>query len=597
MLLTALLGERPTRYLFFTGKGGVGKTSLACATAVALADGGRRVVLISTDPASNLTEVLGVAVGSAPTPVPGVVGLAACNIDPQAAAQQYRERAVAPYRGVLPESAIASMEEQLSGACTVEVAAFDELIGWLADPGRGVEVDHVVFDTAPTGHTLRLLALPAAWSGFLATNTTGVSCLGPTAALESGRDRYRQAVDTLTDAGRTTVVLVTRPEATAVEEAARAAGELRRLGLASQRLAVNGRFRATDPGDPIAAAFERRDSGALARLPEPLEELPRADLPLQPHNLLGIDALRGMVGDAPVAAAAATPSAVVDLPSLAPLVADLAAAGRGLILLMGKGGVGKTTLAAALAVTLAERGHAVHLSTTDPAAHVAGTVADGVAGLTISRIDPAAETRAYTAEVLATAGRDLDAAGRRLLEEDLRSPCTEEVAVFHAFARLVAEAQDRLVIVDTAPTGHTLLLLDTTGAYHREVVRKGGGELATPLARLRDPDYTRLLLVTLPETTPVAEAEVLAADLRRAEMVPYAWVVNGSLAAAHPRDPLLAARAAAERTPLARVFEIAPRVAVVPWQAEPLVGAAPLAALCRSARFGSLPPEAGGKGA
>ena len=576
----------PTRHLLFTGKGGVGKTTLACATAIHLADGGRRVLLVSTDPASNLTDCLGVTVGSEPVPVPGVANLEVVDIDPQRAAAAYRERVVGPYRELLPEAAVAAMEEQLSGACTVEIAAFDEFTALLAGDDRWGDHDTICFDTAPTGHTLRLLELPAAWSDFLTTNTSGASCLGPTTALASSQARYKAAVTALADPRQTTLILVARPEATTLAEAARTAEELAGVGVANQRLVVNGLFVATDPSDPVAGALERRGSEALAHLPAPLALLPRDDLPLQPHNMVGVAPLRALFGGGndPLPATLRSGPAAPPLPGLPPLIDDLAAPGHGLLLFMGKGGVGKTTLATATAVALAERGLPVHLSTTDPAAHLHHALTESVANLTVSRIDPAAETARYTAEVLATAGAGLDGEGRRLLEEDLRSPCTKEVAVFHAFARQVAAAETQFVVLDTAPTGHTLLLLDATGAYHREVARNraGGDPLATPLMRLRDPAFTRLMIVTLAEPTPVSEATALQADLARAEIRPYAWIVNGSLAAAGSRDPLLAARAEAEAPLLGQIADtLAPRCHLVPWQPEPPVGATRLAALGR----------------
>lgn len=578
--------EHPTRYLFFTGKGGVGKTSLATATAVALADGGRRVLLVSTDPASNLGQVLECAVDDTIRDVPGVPRLGTLNIDPEAAAAAYRERVVGPVRDVLPVAAVEQMTEQLSGACTTEIAAFDEFTRLLTDRAITEGYDHVVFDTAPTGHTLRLLQLPAAWSSFIDTNPDGASCLGPLSGLEVQRSQFAGAVTALSDAAMTTVVLVARPERSALEEAARTSGELGALGIDNQRLIINGVFTATDPGDRLATALTSRATSAIAAMPAALRGMPQERHPLQPGNVVGVAGLRHFVsGDRASGPPAPRLEATAVLPEpLGDLLDEIAATGHGLVMVMGKGGVGKTTLAAAIAVALANRGLPVHLSTTDPAAHLASALGDGsVERLTVSRIDPRAETAAYVDRVMRTKGKHLDDAGRALLAEDLRSPCTEEVAVFHAFSRVVNEARRGVVVLDTAPTGHTLLLLDAAGSYHREIVRTSDVEpehLITPMMRLRDPSHTRILIVTLPETTPVLEAESLQADLRRAGIEPFAWVINQSLAATHTTDPLLMARAAAELPLITQVrFELAKRVAIVPMTAEPPVGPDLLTAL------------------
>jgi arsenite-transporting ATPase len=584
-----------TRYVFFTGKGGVGKTSNACAMAVGLADQGHTVLLVSTDPASNLDQVLGSRLGARPTAIPGASRLFALNIDPEAAARAHRERVIGPYRGVLPDDAVRGMEEQLSGACTVEVAAFDEFTELLTADGAAARFERVIFDTAPTGHTLRLLQLPAAWTGFLETNERGASCLGPASGLKTQQDRYAQAVKTLGDPARTTMVVVARPERTALQEAERTVTELGALGLRNHLLLVNGVFRATDPGDPLAGALEARGRAALAALPPGLRGLPATEVTLRAHNVLGVDALRCLLEPARPGYDASTATKIVSasLPPLAGIVDEIAAAGHGLVMVMGKGGVGKTTIAAAIAVELASRGLPVHLTTTDPAAHLLEALGGEVPSLKVSRIDPAGETEAYRHKVLAQAGRNLDAAGLALLEEDLRSPCTEEVAVFHAFSRLVFGAKREIVVMDTAPTGHTLLLLDATGAYHREVLRTATGvpgAVRTPLMRLRDPAYTRILVITLPETTPVTEAAQLQADLRRAGIEPFAWVVNASLAAAGPSDPVLVERAAAELEQIEKVrTTIATRVAIVPWVPEEPRGATALRQVATGRAFQPQP--------
>lgn len=572
--------DQAPRYLFFTGKGGVGKTSLSCASGLALAETGKRVLIVSTDPASNLDEVLETPLAGTPTPVRGVPGLSALNIDPEAAAAAYRERMVAPYRGILPAAAIQSMEEQFSGACTVEIAAFDEFAKLLGEPASTADFDHVIFDTAPTGHTLRLLTLPSAWSGYIDSSHGGASCLGPLAGLENQKALYAATVERLSDPARTRVVLVARADAAALREAERTRHELAELGVANLQLAINGLFYAAG-NDPVAVAMEQRSTAALLAMPAGLGALPRRVVPFLPRGTVGLAALRAIVAPAPTAAPEVAPATSTNLPGgLAALIDELASAGRGVVMTMGKGGVGKTTVAAAVAVALARRGHRVHLTTTDPAAHVAAAVDGEIAGLSLSRIDPAAEVATYTEEVLGKARGALDASALALLEEDLRSPCTEEIAVFRAFAREVDRGNDGFVVLDTAPTGHTILLLDAAEAYHREVLRTRGempAAVTQLLPRLRDPGFTHVLIVTLPEATPVHEAERLQGDLARAGIQPWAWVIEQSLLASGSRDPLLALRGAYEIPYIRRVTDsLSPRCALIPWLAEAPVGSAGL---------------------
>lgn len=570
----------PPQFLFFTGKGGVGKTSMACATALALADSGRRVLLVSTDPASNLDEVLGTPLGSTPSPVHDVNGLDAMNIDPGAAAREYRERIVGPYRGVLPDAAVKSIEEQLSGACTVEIASFNEFTRIMGNPEAAAGYDHVILDTAPTGHTLRLLALPAAWNDFVANNRTGNSCLGPLSGLKDQQFVYEKALHALQDPGQTLVVLVTRAEKAALKEAARAGGELSALGIRNQCLIVNGVFTATNRSDAVALAFEERGHAALAGMPESLKTLPLREIPFQPRGFVGIPALRNAFTtqeNIPVTISIEEHLPHFSTTDLGTLVDALARDGSGVVMTMGKGGVGKTTIAAAIAVELAQRGFPVQLSTTDPAAHVHDAVGASLPNLRVSRIDPAVETRAHVAQVMADAGSKLDDAGRALLKEELSSPCTEEIAIFQAFARTVAQGKKGFMVLDTAPTGHTLLLLDATEAYHREVLRSAS-ELPEAvrelLPRLRDPEYTKVLLVTLPEATPVHEAAQLQDDLRRAGIEPCAWVINQSFSAAQPGDPALQSRAQSEIRYINEVTQTLSKfTATVPWMGGDLSGA------------------------
>ncbi|MGZ8222768.1 MAG: arsenical pump-driving ATPase [Methylobacter sp.] len=580
----------PPRFLFFTGKGGVGKNSIACATAIQLADAGKRVLLVSTDPASNVGQVFGVSIGNRITAIADVPNLAALEIDPQAAAQAYRDRIVGPVRGVLPDSVVNGIEEQLSGACTTEIAAFDEFTALLTDSTLTAGYDHIIFDTAPTGHTIRLLQLPGAWSGFLEAGKGDASCLGPLAGLEKQRSQYKSAVEALADPNRSRLILVARAQQATLREVARTHEELDAIGLSQQYLVVNGILpEAEAMQDPLATAICQREQRALSEIPEALQALPRDHIELKPFNLVGLDALRQLLTVAtPVITWFDAIAEAIQVPNLSHLVDDIAADGHGLVMLMGKGGVGKTTLAAALAVQLAQRGLPVHLTTSDPAAHLSETLNGCLDNLTVSRIDPRAETERYRQQVLKTKGAQLDAQGRALLEEDLRSPCTEEIAVFQAFSGIIREAGKKFVVMDTAPTGHTLLLLDATGAYHREVSRQMSSSMhyLTPMMRLQDPKQTKVLLVTLAETTPVLEAANLQTDLRRAGIEPWAWVINNSVAAATVHSPLLRQRAVNEVREIDAVANrYAQRYAVVPLLQQEPVGVSRLLELAGDNRI------------
>ena len=567
---TMLFLEQPPRFLFFTGKGGVGKTSIACATAIHLADAGRRVLLVSTDPASNVGQVFGIIIGNQITALTAVEGLFALEIDPQAAAQLYRERIVGPVRGLLPETVVNSIEEQLSGACTTEIAAFDEFTSLLTDTALYSDYDHIIFDTAPTGHTIRLLKLPGAWSSFIEKGKGDASCLGPLAGLAKQRAQYKAAVDALADPSRTRLILVSRAQNATLQEVARTYQELAAIGISQHFLVINGLFPQSETQeDALAKAIFSREQAALRAMPAILKTLPCDHLQLKPFNLVGLEALRQLLtANVQQLIIERDTSATINAPKLSALVDEIAADSHGLIMFMGKGGVGKTTLAAAVAVELAHQGLPTHLTTTDPAAHLTNTLTGTVENLMVSRIDPEVETERYREQVLDTKGALLDAEGLALLEEDLRSPCTEEIAVFQAFSRIIREADNKFVVIDTAPTGHTLLLLDATGAYHREVSRQAGRtgfHDVTPMMQLQDQKQTKVLIVTLAETTPVLEAVNLQEDLRRAGIEPWGWIINNSVAAAVSQSSLLMKRAKNELNEIDDVaHRYAHRYAVVP---------------------------------
>jgi arsenite-transporting ATPase len=570
-----LIASAP-RFLFFTGKGGVGKTSLSCVVAFALADQEKQVLLISTDPASNLDEVLETPLNGRPTPITDQPGLWAMNIDPVQAAAEYRERIVGPYRGVLPDEAVQSIEEQLSGACTVEIAAFNEFTRFIGDDNAARDYDHVVLDTAPTGHTLRLLSLPAAWNDFVIANTSGSSCLGPLSGLKDQRIVYERAVKSLTDSQKTLLILVARAEKITLREAARASEELCTIGMKNQHLIINGLFQTTS-SDPIAKAFSRKSEAAMGAIPKRLARLPRTVVGFNPNGLTGLKAIRGTIRGRPIIC---EPNILEQLrigsnDLLArtgrweKLLDSLAERGTGLIMTMGKGGAGKTSMAVAIATELVSRGYSVHLSTTDPAAHIQDMLDQPLPNLRVSRIDPKEETRRYIENVLEQKRGTLSEEDTALLEEELRSPCIEEIAVFQAFAHAVAQGKDHFMVLDTAPTGHTLLLLDATESYHREVVKNSGGvaeEVKELLPRLRDPEFTKIILVTLPEATPVHEAARLQDDLRRAQIEPFAWIINHSFALSGTTDALLATRGVNELEYIDEVtLKLADNVVILPW--------------------------------
>ena len=570
-----------TPYIFFTGKGGVGKTSLASATAVKLADEGKSVLLISTDPASNLKEVLESDITEKITEVNGVPNLHAVNIDPELSAEEYRNRVISPMEDILPEHEIEKIREELSGACTTEIAAFDEFARYVAGNEEDEPYDVIIFDTAPTGHTLRLLELPAAWSDFIETNPDGASCIGPSSALKTSQERYQKVVERLKDKDATTIYLVTRPDESALREANRSGLELEEMGLAHQILLINGYFEPMDESDPFAKKMKEMADRTLENMPERLKKMEQLVFPLRPYNLLGIYRLRKVFEPLDRSEIMEKSQSILteeresNLPDLGQLVDDLIAEkDHGLVMTMGKGGVGKTTVAAAVALKLAQKGYPVHLTTTDPAAHLQDHLGDMELpeNLDLDRIDPDAEKQAYIEKVLKQKGKGKSDEELKLLREDLESPCTEEVAVFHAFSMAIHQAKRKFVVMDTAPTGHTLLLLDTTGSYHKEVLRNTSmesGKLKTPYMYLQDPEYSKLLIVALPETTPISEAAKLQDDLRRSGIEPYAWIANQSMSAANVSDPLLKQRAA-EEVPLLKKIEEehAGRLYSIPWIVE-----------------------------
>ena len=565
-----------TPFLFFTGKGGVGKTSVACSLSIAIANEGKKVLLISTDPASNLQDIFGQTLSNSPTKLEGIDNLFALNLDPEQAAQHYKEQMVGPYRGKLPDVVLQNMEEQLSGACTVEIAAFNEFATLLTDRSVIENFDTIVFDTAPTGHTLRLLQLPSAWSTFLDENTTGTSCLGPLKGLEPQREIYKEAVERLKNADQTTLMLVTRPDVNPLKEAARASHELFEIGIQNQILLINGYMKNVSSNDEIEKAFIARQTEALEMIPKELQQFEQYNLPFVPYSLSNIERMQAWMTDQDITHENEVEKGLT-IPDVEVMIADYVERKPKLIFTMGKGGVGKTTVASYIALRLAEEGMHVHLTTTDPAAHLNWTFGnDKVQNVTVSRIDPKVEVANYEAEVLAKASETMNEEGLAFVKEDLASPCTEEIAVFRAFANVVENHQDEVIIIDTAPTGHTLLLLDATEAYHREISRSQGDippAVSNLLPRLRDANYTSVAIVTLPEATPVFEATRLQEDLQRAGLSVDWWVVNQTFSSIETTSPTLIQKQQAETKWLQEVKSISNNQFVaIPWVKTPPVG-------------------------
>ncbi|WP_419821415.1 arsenical pump-driving ATPase [Anoxybacterium hadale] len=557
--------------MFYTGKGGVGKTSVACATAVNLADSGKRVLLVSTDPASNLQDVFGTPLSGKATPIAEVPNLDVANLDPMQAAAEYRESVLSPYRGKLPESVLSNMEEQLSGSCTVEIAAFNEFSNFITNKEMEEKYDHILFDTAPTGHTLRMLQLPSAWSNFISESTHGASCLGQLSGLESKKEMYKAAVETLTDGAQTTLILVTRPETAPLKEIERASYELAELGVLNQSMVINGVL--ADYDDTISKNLYNKQQSALSNMPKPLQAITTYMVPLRAYNITGMENVRSLLTKDGYVTSDETIKAE-HVPQLKDVIDDLYHSGKKVIFTMGKGGVGKTTLAAAIALGLSEKGKKVHLTTTDPAAHLK-FVLDENNGITMSHIDEHQELARYQEEVLSKARETMSEEDIAYIEEDLRSPCTQEIAVFRAFAEVVERSENEIVVIDTAPTGHTLLLLDSTLSYHKEVQRTQGNipeSIRKLLPRLRSPE-TAVVIVALPEATPVYEALRLEEDLKRANIATKWWLMNSSLYHTKTTNALLAAKASNE---IPWINEIAEHTndhfALIAWSADDMKG-------------------------
>lgn len=561
-----------TKYLFFTGKGGVGKTSTACAIAVVLADSGKKIMLVSTDPASNLQDVFNTKLDNKGVKINDVPNLTVANFEPEAAAAEYKESVIGPYRGKLPELVLQNMEEQLSGSCTVEIAAFNEFSGFITDKKAAEEYDHIVFDTAPTGHTLRMLELPSAWTNFISESTHGASCLGQLSGLEDKKNIYKNAVENLADGEKTTLILISRPDTSALIEAERASIELQEIGVKNQYLIINGVLQSHD--DDLSNKIYNKQQKIMSDIPEGLKNLESFEIPLRPYNIAGIENIRSFFSSGDVKHIDQNLD-IKDTTTLNKVIDDLYNSGKKVIFTMGKGGVGKTTIAATVAMELAKRGKKVHLTTTDPAAHLKFVI-DESFGITVSRIDEEKELEKYQEEVLSKARENMSEDDIAYIEEDLRSPCTQEIAVFRAFAEIVERSKDEVVVIDTAPTGHTLLLLESTQSYNKEIARTQGDipeSVKELLPKLKDDKLTEVLIITLPEATPFYEAKRLQEDLERAEIFSKWWIINSSFHAVETTNEILKAKASSEVEWINRISDVSDGyTALIKWSPEDLKG-------------------------
>jgi len=569
-----------TQFVFFSGKGGVGKTSMACTTAVRYADEGKRTLIVTTDPASNLGDTFEQAIGHRITPIAGVPNLWAMEIDPDRATEEYKDRALAPIRAAFPAQIVQVIEEQMSGPCTAEVAAFDRFTDFLDAPGQGERAfDVVIFDTAPTGHTLRLLELPFEWSQAIdaASAGGGQTCIGPAGAIQDAKHKYERAMATMRDAGQTTFIFVLQPEAIAIKETQRAIGELRKLGIHTHELIINGIIAAEGTANPLFAARAEMQARYLAQIERELP-LPARRMFLLGGEIKGVARLRQVGrmlfdGERRLEGFSAgtqleTAGATLNGASLAAALARIKPDGQPRTLFFaGKGGVGKTVASCVTAVWLARHGYRTLLLTTDPAAHIGDVlgvpVTDEVApvagapNLWAAKIDPKDAAEHYKARILDDArrrGRPPEAL--KVMAEELDSPCTEEMAAFDKFIEYASQ-QDRwdAIVFDTAPTGHTLRLLELPVDWSQQLDIKVFATVDTQAAddvakqrfaqvidMMRDRERSTFAFVMYPEATPILEAYRATQELRTVGVEPGLVVANMVIPPEECTTPFVCAR-------------------------------------------------------
>jgi arsenite-transporting ATPase len=582
-----------TQYIFFSGKGGVGKTSMACTHAVRLAEEGKKTLIVTTDPASNLADVFEQEIGHQITKIRDIAGLWAMEIDPDKATQEYIDRAMAPIRAAFPPQIVQVMEEQMSGPCTAEVAAFDRFTDFLETPTNAnradTDFDVVIFDTAPTGHTIRLLELPSEWSQTIeaANAGSGQTCLGPTAAIQDAKQKYERALAAMRDAEQTTFIFVLNPEAISIKETQRAIQELSKLGIHNYRLIVNGIIPVESAENPLFTARAEMQARYLSQI-ETLFPYPKQKMNLLAGEIKGLKRLRQV---AKIFFDGAAPDGTFEAEDIRPRMAGLATPIEEIwariqpnghhrtVFFAGKGGVGKTVASCITAVWLARQGYKTLLLTTDPAAHL-GDVLDtpvddkiapvsGQPNLWAAKIDPKAAAEAYKARILEDArrrGRPESAIAT--MEEELNSPCTEEMAAFDKFIEYASQDEWQAVVFDTAPTGHTLRLLELPVDWSKQIDVKVFASVDTTAAddvakkrfgkvieMMRDPAQSTFAFVMYPEATPILEAWRAAQELSTVGIRPGMVVSNFIIPPEQATTPFVQSRRAMQEKYMAEIAE------------------------------------------
>ncbi len=564
-----------TQYLFFSGKGGVGKTTMACATAVHEADAGRKTLIVTTDPASNLADVFEQPIGHHVVPIAGVANLFAMEIDPDKATEEYRERILGPFRAAMPEEVTKVLEEQFRSPCTTEIASFDRFVDFMDEDG----FDTVIFDTAPTGHTIRLLELPVDWSQFISESAKGAgqTCMGPVQAIQESKDKYDRAIRLLSDAGRTRFIFVLQPEQTAIFETERSANELRSIGVHSQEIIINGILPTEVCDEPLFRARFDMQQRHLAEIAVRFS-VPTRRIYLRDIEVKGLASLRQMAlslaGIEPSTMAAPGTDGsphqanlnTLSARELKQLLTPANGAGK-MIFFTGKGGVGKTSMSCIAAIHFSGLGYKTLLLTTDPAAHL-GQVLDvpvgdhpapipSVPNLWATRIDPKKATGEYKAKVIEDARKRYSADMLAAMREELDSPCTEEMAVFDKFTEYANSKDFEVIVFDTAPTGHTLRLLELPFDYSEQVemmvtTAKESGDIRAQtrarfeniIFRLKDPKQSVFVSVVYPESTPVIEAYRAMLDLKDTGIPTQLVVANQVIPANHSTNAFFGSRRA-----------------------------------------------------